>query len=163
MTRWTHTFALLALSGTLLAEDKPKAGQGEKIELSEAEKQILDLTNAERAKEKLPPLKPHPILFKAARQHTLNMAKQEKLDHELDGVKPNERTRKLGYNTGWVGENIAAGQGFPPKEAIKAWMNSEGHRKNILDAHYVYIGIGATRNAKGEYYYTQVFGRAPRP
>src|SRR5947209_7063781 len=115
----THRLPILALlivaSGTLLGDDKPKENP-EKFVISQAEKEVLDLTNQERLKEKLTPLKPHPLLFKAAREHSKNMAKQEKLAHELDGEKPNERTAKVGYKSGWIGENIAAGQGFPPKE-----------------------------------------------
>ena len=161
-----HRLPILALlivaGGILQGDEKPKDNPVEKFVISQAEKEVLDLTNQERTKEKLTPLKPHPLLFKAARDHTQNMAKQEKLDHVLDGVKPDERTAKVGYKSGWIGENIAAGQGFLPREVIKTWMESEGHRKNILTPEYVYIGIGAVRNAKGEYYYTQVFGRAPR-
>ena len=80
----------------------------------------------------------------------------------MDDVKPHERVLKAGYKNGFVGENIAAGQAFPAKEAVATWMNSEGHKANILNKDYEYIGIGMARNAKGEYYYTQVFARAPR-
>ena len=78
-------------------------------------------------------------------------------------MKPHERTKKVGYNSPWIGENIAAGEAFFPKEVVQCWMDSKPHRENILTKEYVYIGIGAARSDKGEVYYTQVFGRAPRP
>ncbi len=150
---------LFVVSRGILAADKPE----DKFEVSLAEKQVLDLTNAERAREKLPPLKPHPLLFRAARDHSKNMAKQGKMEHTLDGVEPHQRAQKAGFKSPWIGENIAAGEAFPPREVMKTWMESKGHRENILNADYVYIGIGVARSANGEFYYTQVFGRAPRP
>ncbi len=161
-TRLCILNVLVMVSGCLLAAAPPKGKPEEKFEVSQEEKEIIDLTNAERAKEKLPPLKPHPLLFRAARDHTKNMAKQEKMEHKLDGLEPHERTKKVGFKTAWVGENIAAGEAFPPKEVIKAWMDSKAHRDNILDGNFVYIGVGAARSEKGEFYYTQVFGRTPR-
>src|SRR5262245_60393551 len=143
----------------LCAQDKAKDAPAEKVELSAAEKTVLDLTNEERAKEKLPPLKPNPILIRVARAHSRNMAKQEKMEHELDGKKPHERTKEAGYKGGFIGENIAAGEEFPPKEVVKVWMGSKGHRENILNSTYTEIGIGIARNDKGEVYYTQVFGK----
>ena len=60
---------LIAASGTVLAADTPKEIPADKFEISKVEKEVLDLTNAERAKESLPPFKPHPLLFQAAREH----------------------------------------------------------------------------------------------
>jgi uncharacterized protein YkwD len=151
-------FALIILAVGLLAADEKPART---IEVSEEEKALFDLTNQERAKQKLPPLKVHPLLMQAAREHTKNMAKQEKLDHTLDGKTPVDRTRALGYRSTWIGENIAGGDAFPPKDALKIWMGSKPHRENILNSTYEYIGVGAARSATGQYYYTQVFGRAP--
>ena len=90
---------LIAASGTVLAADTPKEIPADKFEISKVEKEVLDLTNAERAKESLPPFKPHPLLFQAAREHSKNMAKQEKMEHVLDGIKPHERTKKVGYKS----------------------------------------------------------------
>jgi uncharacterized protein YkwD len=155
---------LIAACGTIVVADPPKTDAPEgKFEISRVEKEVLELTNAERAKENLPALKPHPLLFQVARDHSKNMAKQEKMEHILDGVKPHERTKKAGYNSPFIGENIAAGEAFFPKEVVKVWMESKPHRENMLKKDFVYIGIGMARSEKGEYYYTQVFGRAPRP
>src|SRR5207249_3044988 len=61
------------------------AAAQERFTMSGPEKKLLDLTNAEREKEKLPALRPSPLLFKVARAHAANMAKQGKMEHELDG------------------------------------------------------------------------------
>ncbi len=147
--------AVAILAASLHADDQ--------FEMTKEEKAVVELTNKEREKENLPALKPHPLLFKAAREHSKNMAKQDKLEHVLDGVKPHERVQKTGYKGGFVGENIAGGRApFPPREAMKLWMESEGHKANILKKEYECIGIGIARSASGEMYYTQVFAKAPR-
>src|SRR5262245_36291011 len=144
-------FLLLGLTVAARAE--------EKIELTAEEKAVLELTNQERAKEKQPPLKPNPILMKIARAHSRNMAKQEKLAHELDGKKPHERAEDAGYKGSWIGENCAVGSvPYPPKDVVKSWMESAGHRKNLLDKKYKEIGLGAAKSANGDIYWTQVFG-----
>src|SRR5713101_1572450 len=68
-----------------------------KVEISEVEQAILDATNKEREKEKLPPLKPNKTLCEVARAHSANMAKQGKMEHELDGKTPADRVKAAGY------------------------------------------------------------------
>src|SRR5262249_3619573 len=157
-----RTSRLLALASVLAMalpagwaqENKSQA----KVELTKEEQAILQGTNDARAKEKLPPLQPNKTLTQAARNHSANMASQGKLQHELDGKTPSDRASALGYVYRNLGENIAAGSPLTPEDAVKVWMKSEGHRKNILSKDYQEIGIGVARNAKGESYYTQVFG-----
>jgi uncharacterized protein YkwD len=153
---------VIFVGGMVGADEKQPVKPGETIEITELEKAVLDLTNKAREEEKLPPLKPNAILFKAAREHTLNMIKQNKMDHVLDGKKPSDRTKEAGYKSGWIGENIAAGQGWLPHVAFKVWMESPGHKANILNRTYSEIGIGVSRSTKGEYFYTQVFGGRPK-
>jgi uncharacterized protein YkwD len=136
-------------------------GAGEKLVLSEEEKGVLDLTNAERKAAGLPPLAPNAKLFKAAREHAANMAKQDKLDHVLDEKDLADRMKTAGYEFLAAGENIAWNQ-TDPKEALRTWMGSEGHRANILNVEYAEIGVAVARNARGERYWTQVFGKAFR-
>lgn len=154
---------LLALAAALVLllpagwaqEKKPRSD----VELSKEEQFVLDRTNEARAKESLSPLKPNKILMQAARNHSSNMARQGRMEHELDGKTPADRASALGYVYQNLGENIASGLPLSPEDAIKTWMKSEGHRKNILGKEYQEIGIGIARNARGETYYTQVFGR----
>lgn len=135
------------------------SGLGQDSVLTAEEKQILEMTNRERAQKGLQPLQVHAVLVKVARAHSANMAKQEKLTHDLDGP-PAERVEKAGYNWGRVGENIAYGdRDYTPARIMKMWMESPAHRDNILQSDYAEIGVGIARDAKGRVYYTQVFGR----
>jgi uncharacterized protein YkwD len=150
---------LAALSlGRATAEDKKDTPR---FQMSGQEKELLEMTNKERAREKLPPLKPNPVLFKAARAHSANMAKQGKMEHVLDGKNPAQRVRDLGYDYAKAAENIGVGENVPMTEIMKGWMASKHHRENILEGKYTEVGLGIARNGKGEVYYTQVFG-APR-
>lgn len=140
---------------TALADD-PKTPP--KLEISPDEKVILDLTNKARAAEKLPPLQPNAALFQAARSHTENMAKQEKLEHMLDGKRVGDRVKAAGYDYKQVGENIAEGENVTPEDIIKGWLESKAHRENMLNPIFTEIGLGVAKSAKGRVYYTQVFG-----
>jgi uncharacterized protein YkwD len=129
-----------------------------KLELTDEEKALLDLTNKARAAEKLPPLKPNGALFKAARAHSANMAKQDKLEHELDGKRVSDRATAASYDWDEIAENIAVAEDATPKDIVDGWLQSKAHRENLLKPEFVEIGLGVATNAKGEKYYTQVFG-----
>jgi uncharacterized protein YkwD len=143
----------------------PAAGRGAdpqepaKLKLSADEQKILDLTNQARARENLPPVKPNARLFEAARAHSANMARQDKMEHDLDGKKPSDRVTATGYRWSRVAENIAATDGDPPAVIFKGWMESPKHRANILNKDFSEIGIGIARSDKGDVYYTQDFGK----
>ncbi len=130
-------------------------------EISKAEQELIDLTNKERAKEKLPALKPNALLFKSARGHSADMAKKGELEHKLDGKNVADRADTVGYRFEDIGENIAVTDNETPAAIVKLWMGSEGHRANILNKDFVDVGIGVVKNDKGDTYYTQVFG-APK-
>ena len=159
MIRLLAALPLLAValaSPPLAADDKKK--DEPPFELTADEKQILEMTNAERAKEKLPPLKPNPVLTKIARAHSANMAKKGEMKHVLDGKNPAQRTADGGYDYARVAENIAVGENAELKDIMEGWMNSKVHRENILRTGLEEIGLGIARNDKGEVYYTQLFG-----
>jgi uncharacterized protein YkwD len=129
------------------------------FQLTDEEKEIFDLTNAARKDQQLEPLRVNATLMKCARQHSLNMAKQAKMAHELDGKSPFDRLRAVGYDYRRAGENVAYGdEDVSVKEIFDGWMKSEGHRKNILNKDYVEIGLGIAVSGE-EKYYTQVFGQ----
>lgn len=156
---------LLALSTAFLPAEGKK---GDAVKLTAAEKAIFEKLNEERQKAKLPLLKLHPLLQKAAKQHTENMARQDKLSHDLDDKGVGQRVTETGYEYRIVGENLAKaeaeGDSDPPApsaaEIHKMWMESKGHRANILNEKYEEVGISIARSKKGTYYYTQVFGAA---
>lgn len=155
MKRASIVFVLLSLVPTAARADDAKA-----FKLSDGEQKLLDLTNRERKKKELPALRPSPQLFQLARGHSANMAKQGKMEHTLDGKTPFDRLRESGYAFAQGGENIAAGDAEVTLATIlKAWMDSPGHRENILLPEYTEIGLGLARDADGQIYYTQVFAR----
>jgi uncharacterized protein YkwD len=77
----------------------------------------------------------------------------------LDGSSFSDRARRQGYNISYGGENIAAGYSTPEK-VVQGWMNSSGHRDNILGEHYTDIGVGYAYSKNSSYgiYWTAVFG-----
>jgi uncharacterized protein YkwD len=152
---------LLLASPVVLADDKKEST---KFEMTKEEQRLLDLLNKERSKKELPALRPDPLLFKASRAHAKNMAKQRKMEHDLDGKTPPQRVEAAGYDWGKVSENIAmAEDGEPPlSEIVKQWMESKTHRENLLDKKVSETGLGIARNDKGEIYYAQVFARPRR-
>jgi hypothetical protein len=105
---------------------------GDEFAPNATERKILELTNLERKNKELPALKPSPLLFKIAQAHSENMAKQGKMEHDLDGKTPGQRLREAGYRYKAAYENIAAGDPQVSIETLmKAWMESKGHRDNI--------------------------------
>ena len=148
--------ALATIPSPAAGDDKRDDPPGPK--LSADEQAVLDLTNAERKKADLPPLKPHPQLMEAARAHAKNMAAQGTLTHVLDEKGPGDRVAAAGYKYAAVGENIlwnAAG----PKQAVAGWMDSKPHKENVLKDAYADVGVAVAKSAKGEPYWVQVFGK----
>jgi uncharacterized protein YkwD len=142
-----ETVAALAPAG-----DKPKAAAAG---LSADEQAVFELSNQERKKAGLPPLVVNEKLMQAARAHSVNMARLNQLEHTLDDKGPGERIDEVKYrHRGWA-ENVAAGQRTPP-EVVSSWMNSEGHKANLLGSHREF-GVGVAKAADGTRYWTQVF------
>jgi uncharacterized protein YkwD len=151
---WQRCLLVLVLIGGALLP--PAHGQPKTLRLSEDEQSLLELINAERRKEDLAPLKPSLLLFQVARAHAVNMAKQRKLEHKLDGKTPYDRIRAAGYKYTVAGENVARGD-VSLAEIVQEWMKSKIHRENILASDFSEIGIGMARDGMGEMYYAQVF------
>ncbi|WP_309114023.1 CAP domain-containing protein [Saccharothrix sp.] len=121
--------------------------------VSEAQR-VVELVNEARAAAGCPALKVDERIVKTAQAHSTDMATRNYFSHDTpEGVDFAERMRAAGYpNPG--GENIA--QGYRTPEAVmKGWMNSEGHRRNILNCGFTAIGVGL--DTRG-YYWTQNFG-----
>ncbi|MFN2252085.1 MAG: CAP domain-containing protein [Anaerolineae bacterium] len=128
--------------------------------ISPIEQELVDAVNAEREKHGLHPLIVNYSLMEAAYKHTDHMADIKQICHNGcgDGT-VGERIAATGYKWITYGENVAYGQ--PTVEVVmNAWMNSPGHRANILGEQYTDIGVGHI--ARGGHYWTQVFG-APVP
>ena len=126
--------------------------------LATAEKSLLELTNAERTKARLPQLIPDPSLMRVAREHCRSMARLQQLSHTIEGRSFSVRLGKLGYRSTAAGENIAEGQ-TNATEAVKDWMNSPGHRQNMMNGQYTHIGVAVEVSKSGQRFYVQVFAR----
>src|SRR5262245_33974580 len=87
----------------LLSVLATQAGES-KAKITEEEQKLLELTNAERKKEMLPPLKMNATLLRLAREHSKNMAKQSKMDHVLDDKTPKDRIIASKYEYRSFGE-----------------------------------------------------------
>lgn len=106
--------------------------------------QVVELVNIERQNNGgLPPLKHNALLDNSSQTHSTNMAERDFFSHcDLDtGATLGDRIIAAGYTPNRGGENIAAGQ-TTPETVMTAWMNSTGHRANILNDSYHEIGVG---------------------
>src|SRR5947209_20598970 len=92
----------VALAGLVLPSWGAETKEKPEVRLSRNEQAILELTNAARAKEDLPPLTANATLCKVARAHSANMARQEKMEHVLDGKDPVQRVKASGYRYRWM-------------------------------------------------------------
>ena len=117
--------------------------------------QVVTLVNKERAKVGLAPLTAVSGLNSYALQRSKEL--ESVFDHvRPDGSNPLDYVISLGYQA--AGENIAMSYGMndTPERVMNGWMNSEGHRANILDPDFAYIGVGCYVS-NGSYYWTQIF------
>lgn len=107
------------------------------------EERVLELVNQERLKNQLPPLKGHDLLDSSAETHSGNMANRNFFAHcDLDAeTQPWDRMSAAGYSWNAAAENIAAGYDTP-EAVVNGWMNSSGHRANILSTNYRELGNG---------------------
>ena len=123
--------------------------------------QLVEAHNQARAGEKLPPLKLEALLTKAAEVQSRDMAGRERMGHDgTDGSTPEQRVKRIGYHYQRTGENVAMGYRDVP-QVIQAWMDSPGHRKNIL-GDFTEIGLAKVVGEDGKPYWTAEFG-TPMP
>lgn len=118
--------------------DEAPSKDGDK--LIAVEKQMVEQTNAQRVKYGLPPLAIDQSLEKTARSHAVWMTNNHAMQHSNQNV----------------GENIAMGQ-HTTGEAVTDWMNSPGHRANILNSSYKRTGVAAFQTPDGTIYWCQQF------
>ncbi|MCA0987942.1 SafA/ExsA family spore coat assembly protein [Guptibacillus algicola] len=119
--------------------------------------QVMDLTNQERSKYGLAPLKWDWEVARVARYKSADMRDKNYFSHTSPTYgSPFQMLKNFGVSYRSAGENIAAGQSTP-QEVVNAWMNSEGHRKNILNKGYTHIGVGYVSGGSYGHYWTQMF------
>jgi uncharacterized protein YkwD len=126
--------------------------------ITDLEKAANQQINQYRASKKLPPLRVDPQMTQIARIHSENMA-NSKATFSHDGFEGRAKAITIPYQS--VAENLAYNMGYsdPVRKAVEGWIKSEGHRKN-MEGQFNLTGIGIAKNAKGEYYFTQLFVRS---
>ncbi len=121
------------------------------------EKEVIELTNIQREKYGLEPLAHNWELSRVARFKSEDMRDRQYFSHTSPTYgSPFTMMKNFGINYTAAGENIAKGQDTA-QEVVTAWMNSEGHRKNILNTNYTHIGVGYAIDSNGVKYWTQMF------
>ncbi|KKK36602.1 hypothetical protein WQ57_18290 [Mesobacillus campisalis] len=136
---------------------------GQKITIPEQrtaksiENQVIQLTNQERARHGLRPLAADWQLSRVARYKSVDMRDKNYFQHSSPTYgTPFDMMKSFGIAYRSAGENIAAGQ-RTPQEVVRAWMNSPGHRANILNNSYTHIGVGHASGGSYGHYWTQMF------
>lgn len=124
------------------------------------EQRIFQAINHVREENKLPPLKWNTKIGDVARSHSMRMATKRFFSHEdpkFGG--PDNRLSTAGIAWRRCGENIFEeyGERDPVQSAVRGWMQSSGHRKNILTREFTYTGIGVAIGRDGGYTITQLF------
>lgn len=138
------------------APQKPATPSGGSASLSADEKDILNLVNAERAKNGLGALTPDTKTTNAARAKGQDMVNKNYFAHESPTYgSPFDMMKEFGVTYRTAGENLAGNSSN--SAAVAAWMNSPGHRKNILNGSFNYTGIGVVKSPKYGKIYVQMF------
>ena len=121
--------------------------------------EVIRLVNKEREKAGLSSLEANKELTSAAEVRAKEISKV--FGHTRpDGNSFNTAAKEAGFDGDYIGENIAGGR-MTPADVVEGWMNSEGHRKNILRPEYNYIGVAYLHKSNSEYgrYWVQIFAR----
>lgn len=120
-------------------------------------REVLRLTNEIRAQYGLNVLAWDDALAEVGREHCIDMAARDYFNHDTpEGVTPMERMHNAGIWRIYAGENIAAGQ-IDPQSVVEAWMESTGHRENILEPMYTSMGTACFRGGNLGIYWAQEF------
>jgi len=126
-------------------------------DIKSQENEVIRLVNVERAKYGLPALKANWQLSRVARYKSQDMVDKGYFSHTSPTYgSPFKMMEAFGIKFSAAGENIAMGM-RTPAEVMNAWMNSPGHRNNILNNSFNEIGVGLAKDSKGRQYWTQMF------
>lgn len=119
--------------------------------------QVADLVNEERSKAGLSSLTMNASLSRVAQAKAEDMRDKNYFSHTSPTYgSPFDMMKQFGISYSAAGENIAKGQ-RSPESVMTAWMNSQGHRANILNSSYEQIGVGYCTDANGNTYWVQMF------
>ena len=134
--------------------DEDNSGENMQGNVSEFERRVVELVNTERAEAGLAALKINEKLSSVAREKSADMQRNGYFSHTSPTYgSPFDMLRKFGISYNTAGENIAMGYSSP-EAVVNGWMNSAGHRANILSSAFREIGVGHVANGN---YWTQLF------
>lgn len=140
------------------APEESKPSTGSSIDITAWEREVFDLVNEIRVENGLAEFEYDDTLADVARAHSQDMIDRNFFDHyNPDGASPFDRMKAAGIRYTMAAENIAAG--YPsPESVVEGWMNSPGHRANILSGNK-YLGVGLALGGGYGYYWTQCFAK----
>jgi uncharacterized protein YkwD len=126
--------------------------------MTKLEIETYNLVNKYRQTKNLPPLTIDPAISAEAKAHSEQMARSGNMSHDGFNERVTSVAKTIVYRS--AAENVAYNMGYgkPELVAIQDWIESPGHQHNMV-GQYDLTGIGVTRNARGEYYFTQIFIR----
>lgn len=151
----------LGCAGPAAPDSFGAASAGTPTAVAQTVSSVLARTNTERRRAGLPELRESTLLSHAAQLQSEQMGSTSTMDHVIPGApypSPPDRLAAVNYVWEAYGENVAMGQ-RSGDEVVSAWMNSSGHRANILNPRYTELGVGYAVDSEGHPYYAQVFAR----
>lgn len=138
-------------------------------DIAQTEAAIVEMTNDFRARQNLAPVAADPVLAAAARAFAQYLARNNAFSHTADGQTPSQRAQAAGYQGCRLAENLAlhrSSEGFTPwllaHSAVEGWINSPGHRANLLTPGATDIAVAVERvpDAHPKYVAVQLLARA---
>lgn len=127
------------------------------LDVKAIENKVINLVNVERAKAGLQPLRANWQVSRVARYKSQDMINKGYFSHTSPTYgSPFTMMESFGVKFSAAGENIAMGQPTP-ESVMNGWMNSPGHRSNILNPTYTELGVGLAKDSTGKCYWTQMF------
>lgn len=149
-------------AGVITDDDllRPTPDEGRLQEIASLEVQCLNEINRLRQAHKLAPLRFSEVLLRVARGYSRRMAEENFFSHnDPEGRSVRERVNEARIKWHMVGENLALSNGYinPVASSLRGWMDSPGHRRNILDPDWRNTAIGVWISADGTVYFTEIF------
>jgi uncharacterized protein YkwD len=143
---------------------RPPRGSGEALltRIENLEQYCFDEVNLQRQGRGLPPLKHSDDLLAVARAYSRRMAEESFFSHaDPEGRTVQERVADAGIKWSAIGENLALSAGYvnPAAAAVRGWMDSPGHRGNILTRAFNRSAVGVWINPDGAVYFTEILVR----
>ena len=146
-----------ASSKNIISENNTGSISKSNDDFSSYQQEVLRLVNVERTKRGLKPLTLNTKLSNVATLKSQDMINKNYFSHTSPTYgSPFDMMKQFGISYTAAAENIAKGQ-KTPAQVVNAWMNSSGHRANILNANYTELGVGVAKSSNGTIYWTQMF------